>query len=88
MVLTIATAVSAQGTKAEPVRKFTEADFKRVNPFEFGVRRKEFEEFKKYFMGRPVPPQLADDHALLALGYELPEPWVQSCLEASLGNWD
>lgn len=68
-------------------RVFSEKDFENVNYKEFGVRKKDFEDYKKHMIGRPVPPQTVSDQHLLELGYSMPDPWVQSCIELHLGNW-
>lgn len=73
--------------KTRTARLFTEADFKGVNYKEARLTRQQFEEYKKRFIGKPVPPQTVSDDALVALGYDMPEPWVQSCIEEPMPNW-
>ena len=68
-------------------RTYTEEDFKLVRRQDVGLSRKQFEEFKRSLLGRPVPPQTVPDEELLALGYRTPDPWIQSCIEAPMGNW-
>ena len=73
-------------TTATP-RVFTEKDFKLVNYKEVGLTRAQFEEYKKKFIGKPVPKQDVPTDQLVALGYQLPEPWIQCCIEEPMVNW-
>lgn len=58
----------------QAVRVFKESDFAKVNYKEVHLTRAQFEEYKKQFLGKPVPPQKICDDALVALGYEHPDP--------------
>lgn len=69
------------------VRVFTEADFELVDYEYAGLTKDQFEQYKKEFLGRPVPSQTTSTAALLALGYEPPDAWVQCLLEERLPNW-
>lgn len=87
---------AAKRAKAEPAktasaaaraRVFTEQDFQGVNYEEANFTREQFEDYKAEFVGKPVPEQTVSTEKLLALGYELPEPWIQRCLEGPMPNW-
>lgn len=76
-------------TGAVAARVFTAADFEGVDFRAAGLTRRQFEQYKKVFVGKPVPPQTISDADLVALGYDLkpPGPWVQCCVERWLPNW-
>ena len=75
-------------TPATPRRRvFTEQDFKLVSYKEARLTRAQFEQFKKTFIGKPVPEQDVPTDHLLALGYQLPQPWIQCCIEEPMFNW-
>jgi hypothetical protein len=68
---------------------FTEADFKHIDYEEAGVPERHYNEYKKWFLGKPVPPQRESDETLIGSGYGgvgLPEPWVQYLVEEGLMN--
>ena len=69
------------------VRVFTEADFRNVDYEGAALTKSQFREYKRMFIGKPVPSQTVGNKELVALGYRLPEPWVQACIEKSLPNW-
>lgn len=70
-----------------PVRVFTETDFVGVDYEGAGLTPSLFADYKTRFIGHPVPPQAISDEALVGLGYDLPEPWVQFCIEDRMPNW-
>lgn len=80
-------ALSQELNKNTTERIFIEADFKHVNYKEAGLTQQHFEEYKKLFIGKSVPAQTLDNEALVALGYDMPEPWVQCCIEGPMPNW-
>ena len=68
-------------------RVFGTADFAHTTYKECHLTRAQFEAYKKRFLGKPVPPQTVNDEHLVALGYDLPEPWIQRCIEQDLPNF-
>jgi hypothetical protein len=62
-------------------RVFIPSDFAHTPWKDARLTKTQWEEYKKSLLGKPVPPQTVCDDALLALGYEMPEPWVQRCIE-------
>lgn len=68
-------------------RVFTEADFEHVDYEAAMLTWEDLVEYKKQFIGKPVPAQTLGNDALIALGYDMPEPWVQCCIEEPMLNW-
>jgi hypothetical protein len=61
-------------------RVFTNADFAHTTYKDCHLTHEQFEVYKKRFLGKPVPPQNVSNDCLVALGYDLPEPWIQCCI--------
>ena len=68
-------------------RVFNNPDFAHTTYKDCLLTREQFEAYKKRFLGKPVPPQNVRNDCLVALGYDLPEPWIQRCIEQDMPNF-
>ena len=68
-------------------RVFNNADFTHTTYEDCHLTREQFEAYKTRFLGKLVPPQKISNDCLVALGYDLPEPWIQRCIEQDMPNF-
>ena len=84
---TCATTTAPTSTPSTRTRVFVNADFALTEYKDCHLTREQFEAYKKRFLGKPVPIQTVSNDFLAALGYDLPEPWIQRCIEQDLPNF-
>ena len=68
-------------------RVFVEGDFAYTAYTDCHLTREQFTTYKQRFLGKPVPSQTVSNDALVALGYDMPEPWIQCCIEQDMPNY-
>ena len=72
---TCATTTAPTSTPAQ-TRVFVNSDFAHTEYEDCHLTLEQFEAYKRRFLGKPVPLQTVSNDSLVALGYDLPEPWI------------